>query len=499
MTKSAFLISSLVLLLALVLPRVSDLSAFQTADEKRWVANTAGFITNLAHGDLAHLMQQPHPGITTQWLAAPTVFSASWTIRKLPLVISQSIMILVVGYILWRLFGQRTAAIAILLLSLDPVLIAHTRVYAMDSLLSLFLLLSISLLFLWSHTRSRRYLLLSSFTAAAAVLSKLSGILILPFSLLLIIYLDSTSSNPPHSLLKNWPLRSLLLWSLAFLIGLVIILPSLAINPSLVISDMVTWFRSDDYQLHQTSRTYYFGTLAFLSTPLQLIGLILCLLLLFKKRLPPRSRQFAFALIIFCLLFFLMMSFGAKKGDRYLLPVFLALDVITAQAIAWLSGQNFLRWPVKVMAFSVIVLLIMQTFNLALIHPHELAYVNSLTTHWLGERRLGWGEGLDLAAAYINRLPSASNLTVASYYPTEFQANFQGHAVPAHQHDAAGTDYIVIYRAMLQRGSDAWETDVVNYYRSQTPIKTIFVGSVPMAWIFKKEPRLDNNDLMDYK
>ena len=148
----------LILLLSLFLPRVLNLSAFQTADEKRWVSNTVGFITNLAHGDLSHLMQQPHPGITTQWLGSATVFSSSWAIRKLPLVLAQSLLVLLIGYSLLRLLDQRTAYISTLLLALNPLLIAHTRIYAMDSLLSLFLLLSILLLFLWSKTNSRRYI-----------------------------------------------------------------------------------------------------------------------------------------------------------------------------------------------------------------------------------------------------------------------------------------------------------------------------------------------------
>jgi len=486
MTKFVQACLLLVLLLSLFLPRVLNLSAFQTADEKRWVSNTVGFITNLAHGDLSHLMQQPHPGITTQWLGSPTVFFSSWTIRKLPLVLAQALLVLLIGYFILRIFDRRVAFISTFLLALDPLLIAHTRIYAMDSLLSIFLMLSIILLFLWSKTNRRRYLVFAAFIAAAAVLSKLSGLLIIPFSMLLIVYLSYIGRDFNSSARTILPGRAMLLWGLSLLISLVIILPSFAFNPQLVISDMVSWFKSDDYQLHQIGPAYYLGTLFFFTTPLHWFTVMLLPLLLLKKHFSFASKKLLFTLIIFSLLFLIMMSLGAKKGDRYILPVFLALDIAAGLIIAWLLSQDFHRWSVKLVCLSVCGLLTMQIFHVASLHPHELSYVNPITRLWIGERRLGWGEGLDLAAAYLNNLPQADTLTVASYYPSEFQSNFVGHTVPIHQHDSPSVDYVIIYRAMFERGESAWETDVVNMYSPQTPLKVITIGAVPMAWIYQK-------------
>jgi 4-amino-4-deoxy-L-arabinose transferase-like glycosyltransferase len=474
------------LMLIILLPRVFSLDAFQTADEKRWVANTAGFITNLAHRDWSHLMLQPHPGITTQWLASPTVSSPSWTIRKMPLVISQSLLILALGYLFWRLSGPRLAALVVLLLALDPLLISHTRIYAMDSLLSLFLLLSLSSLLLWLKTKSQRYLVFAALTAAAAVLSKLSGLLIIPLSLLAIIYhLYSSRTSRSQRFFSAFTFTCSV-WLLFFLMGLILILPSLALAPHLVINDMLAWFKSDDYQLHRLSPTYYLGTLFFLATPLHFMAIPLLPLLFVAKRLHPPHRKTIILLLSFSLLFLVMMSLGAKKGDRYLLPVFLMLDVVTAYVIHWLLSQNLRLWSVRIVFFSIIGLLLLQAHHLYVLHPHYLSYVNPITDSFFGERRLGWGEGLDLAATYLNQLPDAANMTVASYYPIEFQSNFAGHAVPVHQHDSPSVDYVIIYRAMFERGQSAWETDVVNLYRPQTPLKVVTIGTVPMAWIYRK-------------
>ena len=69
-----------------VMPRFVYLDRFLTADEKRWQANVAGFTKKLSHGHLSQLLQQPHPGITTQWFAAAAISSSDWGVRKLPLV-----------------------------------------------------------------------------------------------------------------------------------------------------------------------------------------------------------------------------------------------------------------------------------------------------------------------------------------------------------------------------------------------------------------------------
>src|SRR5687768_2421897 len=97
------------LTLATLLPRVFDLGTFQAADEKMWMANTAGFTRNLALFQWDKLMQQPHPGITTQWLGAPAINAESLATKKLPLAIGQSTLVLFTGYVFWQLWGTAPA------------------------------------------------------------------------------------------------------------------------------------------------------------------------------------------------------------------------------------------------------------------------------------------------------------------------------------------------------------------------------------------------------
>lgn len=480
MPKVTKILILLLIATAVIFPRILDLDAFETADEKRWVSNTVGFVSNLAHGEWGHLMQQPHPGITTQWLGSSTIFSDSWTVRKLPLVLGQSVLLLFICYVFWRLTNTRTALFIILLLALNPLLIAHTRVYAMDSLLSLFLVLSIPLLLLWHQSKSWRYLFLSAFAAAAAILSKISGIIIVPFVFILLI---APTFKKVATIRPSF--KSLVLWLVSFLISLMIILPSFALNTREVVTDILTWLKSDDYMLHQIGPWYYLRTIIFFSTPLHLFALLIAPFFLFSKKIPSRLKIILLVFLIFALLFTIQMSLGSKKGDRYILPVFLCLDIVTALVATYIFSSKGRYLPLLIAKLSIAGLVILQAGSLFSLHPHYLSYVNPITQSFFGERRLGWGEGLDLAADYINEMPGASELTVASYYPNEFANYFTGHAVPAHQHDHANVDYVVVYRAMFERGENAWETDVVNIYRPLSPVKIISISSTSMAWIYE--------------
>jgi len=376
------------LALAVLLPRVFDLGAFQAADEKMWVANTAGFTRNLALFKWDKLLQQPHPGITTQWLGAPAINADSLTAKKLPLALGQSVLIAFTGYIFYRLWGARPAVVLTLLLALNPPLIAHTRVYAMDSLLAHFLLLSVGLMLLWRKTNAMRYLIFAAATAALAVLSKLPGIIIIPFSIALLIYW--TRGKHP-----SYQLRITSYWLLAFILTIVVVFPSLLLNFNEV-SHLIKEFllEGDVQDTHgPADYTYYLESLAFFSTPLQLAALILLpavwvalhhshplplplrqektkvnphdsphpIPLLSKEREHTLRRRIVplssseervrvrwtisgeqiVIFLLFAALFVIQMTLGAKKGDRYILPAFLFLD--TAVVLIFFSLTAWLK------------------------------------------------------------------------------------------------------------------------------------------------------------
>lgn len=458
------------LIASIFLPRLTNLDQFIAADEPRWQANVAGFTTKLARGDIGNLLQQPHPGITTQWFAAPGIWSDSWAGKKMPLVIAQCLLLLASGYLVMELWGKRAGFFATLFLALDPFFIAHTRVYAMDSLLAIFCLISLLALLVWNKTQAKRYLVFAGMAAALAFLSKLPGIMILPYNMLAIMVLGHNSG------LKN-VLKMSGIWIVSFIVTSVVVLPSFLVRPIGVLQDMAGFFTSGDYtSLHQYGPYYYLGTIIFLTTLVQVAALGTLAL---KPKILEYKKDILL-LFVFAILFVIMMTLGAKKGDRYILPAFVIFDVCAAYIVSQALTKKYV-WAI----ILIVVAVIFQAGDILRLHPYELAYVNPITKPFIGHRQLGWGEGLDIAAAYLNSKQHPEQLKVATYYASQFQSLFRGETAPLHQWDSGSNDYAIVYRAMYGRSKDSWETDVLDHFKQKNPEKIILLDGVPYIWIYK--------------
>ncbi len=463
---------SIIVLAATILPRLPFQDRFVTADEPRWQANIAGFTTKLAHGRMGELLQQPHPGMTAQWFASPGIWQNSWAVKKIPLIAAQCILLLFAGYLMKLLWGNVAGYIGTLFLALNPFLIAHTRIYAMDSLLAICLLISLLSLLVWNKEKQTRYLVYAGAAAALAFLSKLPGIIAMPYELFLIILYLRKNTGKMIS-------QHLGIWLAAFIITSCIVLPSFLVRPLGVLGDMREFFGSGDYTaLHQYGAWYYIGTIFFLTTPIHIAALIVTIV---NKKLLGKNRSHVAILLLLAIFFIAIMTIGAKKGDRYILPAFVLFDACAAYVVS-----NVLQGKKQKLALIIITAaLLLQTATIIRIHPYELAYVNPLTKYWIGERQLGWGEGLDIAIDYLKTKPNPEKLKVAMYYASQFEHAFPGEIVPLHQWESESNDYAVLYRAMYGRGQDAWETDVLEHFKSKTPEKIIQLNGIPYIWIYK--------------
>jgi len=465
-----FILLVIGLLATILLTRVTDLNRFITADEPRWQANVAGFTTKLAKGDFGNLLQQPHPGITSQWFASPAIWQKTWAEKKIPLVISQCILLLFSAYLMGRLWEKQAGIIGAFILALNPFLIAHTRVYAMDSLLAIFILISLLALLVWNKTQEKRFLAYAGAAGALAFLSKLPGIIIVPFSFVAILFLAK-------SIGINKSIKLCSVWVAAFIGTSIIVLPSFLIRPIGIFQDLAGFLSSDDYtSLHQYGLYYYLGTLVFLTTLIQLAALLVAAM---KPSILKHKQDLAI-LILFAFCFTLMMTLGAKKGDRYILPAFLMFDACAAYVASRVLKKPY-TWAVALLACAIT----FQAANIIRLHPYELAYVNPLTKPFLKYRQLGWGEGLDIAAMYLNAKPNAKEIQVASYYASQFEGFFNGKTVPLHQWESESNNYAILYRAMYGRSDDSWETDVLQQFTNKKPEKIIELNGIPYIWIYR--------------
>jgi hypothetical protein len=103
---------------------------------------------------------------------------------------------------------------------------------------------------------------------------------------------------------------------------------------------------------------------------------------------------------------------------------------------------------------------------------------------------IGWGEGLDMAARYLNTRPGASNLRVMAHYPDgSFSYFFEGQTLhlpekwegPASEQMQAA-DYLVLYIHQWQRGLP--DPAMLAYFSSQEPEFVAQIDGLEYAQVY---------------
>ena len=139
---------------------------------------------------------------------------------------------------------------------------------------------------------------------------------------------------------------------------------------------------------------------------------------------------------------------------------------------------------------------ILQAANSLRIFPNMLAYYNPLMG---GSRKaadvmqIGWGEGLDLAALYLNQKTNAENLIVTSWYGNgPFSFFFKGELFDITDNTLTknnweninSSDYIVTYIHQWQRNMPE---DLLSELANQEPEHTIWINGIEYARIYKQK------------
>jgi hypothetical protein len=204
-----------------------------------------------------------------------------------------------------------------------------------------------------------------------------------------------------------------------------------------------------------------------------------------------------FVLILFAALFAVFMTFGSKKFDRYLLPVFPPLDLVAAagwmMAARWVGSRlnsRTARLAVPVTLGSIVLL---QAVSALQTHPYYLSYYNPIMGG--GEvapqvMMVGWGEGLDQAARYLNAQPDAGDMQVLSWYPDgPFSYIFDGQTVHAAseweptREQILSSDFVVLYIHQWQRQLPF--SEMLAYFSVRTPEYIIQLDGIEYAQIYR--------------
>jgi len=542
------------LFLAAWVPRVLALDRFVTYDERKWLARSANFYQAISHGDLAHTFQREHPGVTVMWAGmlgfvqyfpayaqiAPGQFAwereaiEAWLYEQggatpLELLaagrwwIVLAIALAITGgfFPLRRLFGEQMAILATLFIAWDPFFLALSRQLHPDGLVSSLIFLALLCFVGWLYGgQNRAYLIISGLVMGLAWLTKTPAIFLVPTGALLISLEFLYRRHHPPLTNHQSPITNhrstLTLLSGYIAWGLLATLTFVALWPAMWIDPLGTLLRMgaemSDYTEGHVNTNYFLGQITndpglifypiawlFRTTPAVLIGLIAAGIAAWRRAWPfdePHRRRAALALLLFALLFSVGMTLGAKKFDRYILPSFLALDVLAL--LGWVNLTQRLPKLLNRRNRSVILspfhLVILSSFLLHALpgflqYPYYLTYFNPLTGGTRTAPQVlfaGWGEGLDAAAAWLNAQPDADQLRVVAWYadgPLSYffkgQATSLGNNSPLLWLDS---DYAVLYVNQWQRQIPSAEA--VAYFDGQTPVHVVRFGGLELARIY---------------
>jgi hypothetical protein len=212
---------------------------------------------------------------------------------------------------------------------------------------------------------------------------------------------------------------------------------------------------------------------------------------------------------VFIVALLLFGDLSPKKQDRYLLPLFPFLDLLAAFAFVeisraasrrvskWTKTQHAMRNTQYAMQIALpFLLLIIHALPTLTAYPYYLAYFNPLLgglPRALETTLVGWGEGMEQAAAYLDQRPDADQLYVAAVPAQTFLPYFRGKGENFYTNDVAlRADYVVLYVSQVQRLAPSPE--IVRYFRAMDAEHTVYVGGLPYAWIYPG-PQLITTDV----
>lgn len=205
------------------------------------------------------------------------------------------------------------------------------------------------------------------------------------------------------------------------------------------------------------------------------------------------------ALLAFVVLFTLFLSAASKEFDRYLLPAFPAADI--AAAAGWVMVMGWLKrragrwwqggwwrggWARHAVPLPVAIVWATQLGVVLPIGPYWVTWYDPLAGGAERAQRLmlvGWGEGLDQAAAWLNDQPDAAELEVASRYRAAFGLLFDGRNVQTERFDPDTTDYLVVMLNQVQRHQDA--ELLARYMGVDPPAFAAEIGGITLAWVYR--------------
>lgn len=506
-----------------------------------WSDRSFHFAKAILEQDWATTYQQYHPGVSLMWLTGtglqifshlqggltpdqmlgveptrPGTLTNSVVAGVIPLALAIALCIALTYPLLSRLAGRAIAIVAAIFLVFDPFFIESSKVIQPDALLSIFMLISALLILLYLKEERIGWLILSGVFAGLSMLSKTPSLFLIPYMLLVVTVATSWPllSRKGGERGRGWPsllwkiIRAILIWGGVTISVIVILWPALWVEPIEALNRVLfgivhhtedphgnpIFFNNKIYTV-DPGIGFYLATLAWKTTAITFPLILASIVFGLWHFQTPRAKVF-WALVAYAFFFTLQMALGNFKQMSYILPTFSALSVLAAFGLVWaveaVSKIPFLRpwkWLPIAMVFG---LLIIQVW---LVLDH-FPYFGTHFNHLLGGAQVAQhilpfqdnGEGLDIAAQYLSRLPHGQDETATLFERNAvvFQREFIGRTLTEF---VPWATYRVYYINHLMRGfgqeewGESWLAD-----QKREPLLTVEFDGVTYVWVYGDKP-----------
>jgi hypothetical protein len=459
------------LLLAFLLPRLIGLAEFATLDEPYWLVSGSNFYYALGQRDFGRTVWDYHPAVTTMWIIAFVLlfyFPAyrgqgqgyfylykEWKYEaflqeygkravdvlmysRLVQVILLAILFILLYWLMKKVLDKRLTVAVLLFISFDPFFLGHSRLLTHEAMLSLFLMVSLTSMSVYLYSDNKfGYVLLSAIMASLAQLTKSSGIVLFPVIFLMLvikIWQDRKSAPLIRSIYQQ--LKILLIWLVVLMLTYFALWPAMWVKPEGLMREvygnalsyafmgarLYTTQNLDNMNFTFNTKGIWFYVEAMLwrTTPLMWLGLPASLFAIFKKDfLATKGKLYAaFATIMGILMVLMFGLLQGRDSAHYVLITYLSFDLCAALGLLalfdWVTKNKAV---VSNIIFTL--LLAIQSFFVLRFYPYYYTYYNPITEArqpGVQNGNFGYGEGLDLAAKYLNQKPDARSLTVFAYW-----------------------------------------------------------------------------------
>jgi hypothetical protein len=362
---------------------------------------------------------------------------------RLPNLFLGTCLIALMGCWAYRLWGHRAAPLAMALASLEPNLVAHSSLVTTDMGFTLFIFLTVYLL--WEYFNFPHWWLLAAagFSTGMALISKFSAILLIPMIAVIIAashFIDSERYLLPLRKKQDQPTHKLFQAAAVFCI--IFFFASLMIPPAYFLQGFQPWFfglwrfltvaqeGQPAFFLGQYSDQgwwNYFAIAFLIKTSIGSLILIAASLAFYRAGIPIGPRTAVFLLLPVIVVFLAISRANITIGIRHILPVYPFLFVLASRLATVRFGRH---WFAPLLIGTPLVLTAVSSLRIA---PHQLAYFNEFVGgpeqgyRYLSDSNLDWGQDLKGVKDYMDKenLPiiylSYFGTAPPSYYGIRYQ------------------------------------------------------------------------------